>query len=59
MRLHEIRLHALPQSQHHAQGHLSTGMALPRGGGQPLESFGWIGRTALPFEQHHGQIQLS
>ena len=56
MRLHEIRLHALTQCQHHAQGHLSIGMALPRGGGQPLESFGWIGRTAFPFEQHHGQI---
>ena len=59
MRLHEIRLHALPQSQHHPQSHLSIGVALLRGSGQPFESFVWISRTAFPFEQHHGEVQLS
>ena len=56
VRLHEIRLHALAQSQKHPQSHLSFGVALLRRSGQPFESFGWIGRTTFPLEQHYGEV---
>ena len=56
--LHEIRLHALAERVHHAQGRLALGEALLGGLAEPLERFHFAGPHAFAFGVHHGEVHL-